>query len=96
MNEKRTHFQLLTSCVELLEQWVDGGQPRTSTQDLLEEIQKATTKKPGGFAPNPYITQQYEKAKQLVKKGKRIGDACKATGLTLDQWYRRRRMEKKS
>ena len=93
MKTKRTHYQLLMDCVDLLEEWLRGIDPKVETHILLKEIQETTTKKPGGFAPNPYITQQYEKAKQLVRQGKMIKDACKATGLTLDQWYRRKRME---
>ena len=93
MKTKRTHYQLLMDCVDLLEEWLRGIDPKVETHILLKEIEEATTKKPGGFAPNPYITQQYEKAKQLVRQGKMIKDACKEAGITLDQWYRRKRME---
>lgn len=39
------------------------------------------------------LDAMYAEAKELVAKGVNVSCACKATGLTRDQFYRRRRIE---
>ena len=41
----------------------------------------------------PELDKLYEEAKKLVEKGVSVTCACEATGITRDQYYRRRRIE---
>ena len=42
----------------------------------------------------PELDPKYQKAKELRASGMLLKDACGSAGLTLDQWYRRKRIEK--
>jgi len=42
----------------------------------------------------PELDPKYQKAKELRGSGMMLKDACGAAGLTIDQWYRRQRIEK--
>lgn len=42
----------------------------------------------------PELDPKYQKAKELRAKGMILRDVCAESGLTLDQWYRRQRIEK--
>ena len=83
--------ELLAKCLDLLEQWYDGDEPRKKTQTMITTLSER-------FAPSKprldhSLTPKYEEAKGYVFSGYTIGDACKAAGITRDQWYRRKRME---
>lgn len=41
----------------------------------------------------PELDKLYEEAKKLVADGVNVACACKAVGLTREQYYRRRRIE---
>ena len=41
----------------------------------------------------PELDKLYEEAKKLVEKGVSVTCACEATGISRDQYYRRRRIE---
>lgn len=40
------------------------------------------------------LTLKYEECKKYFSNGMRLKDACEKAGITRDQWYRRRNMEK--
>lgn len=42
----------------------------------------------------PELDSKYQKAKELRATGMILRDVCAVSGLTLDQWYRRQRIEK--
>lgn len=94
MKEKRTYYQIALDCMDLLEAWVDGENPRVDTKILLNEMYERTKRNvPVGRIRNHALTVKYAQAKELVSKGKQIGVACSAVGITRDQFCRRRRME---
>ena len=92
-----TKQDFLEDAIEILEDYKDGGDIHDAVADFLQryyESLKPKPSKPTGLGPNPYITQQFEKAKLLVKAGRTIKFACEVTGLTRDQWNRRMKMQK--
>ena len=94
MKEKRTYYQICLDCMDLLEAWVDGENPRVDTKILLKEMYERTKRNvPVGRIRNHALTVKYAQAKELVSKGKQIGIACSTVGITRDQFCRRRRME---
>lgn len=42
----------------------------------------------------PELDSKYQKAKELRATGMILREVCAVSGLTLDQWYRRQRIEK--
>lgn len=91
---RKTEFEILQDVKDLLIDWLDGEEPRFDTQLMLNEIAERWRRKGNpGVPKKPHITVAYENAKGLIAQGARIGDACIKSGITRDQFCRRRRME---
>lgn len=91
---RRSYYQIVLDCMDVLEQWIDGEQPRIETKILLEEMYERTTKRTtGGKLINHGLTVRYEDAKAMIASGSSIGSACAMAGITRDQFNRRRRIE---
>ena len=86
-----TDKEMLAECLDLLEQWLDGDEPRKVTKKMVDLLTARFTRHKPTFKPE--LTSKYEIAKDCVAAGFKIKDACKTAGITTDQWYRRKRME---
>lgn len=86
-----TDKQLLEECLEILEMWMDGENPRHRTKRMVDTLTKRFTYIGPRFDHS--LTPKYEYAKTLVEAGLMIKEACASAGITPDQWYRRKRME---
>lgn len=56
-----------------------------------DKIRQAQMGNKNGWKPE--LDKLYEETKKLVDKGVNVSCACRATGITRDQYYRRRRIE---
>jgi hypothetical protein len=90
--------EFLAEAIEILEDHKDGEDIQGRAYEFLQRYYASLERKPAriGLPQNPYITQQFEKAKEFVRSGMTIKDACAKTGLTRDQWNRRMKMQKKA
>ena len=87
-----TDKEMLAECLDLLEQWIDGDEPRKATKKMVDLLTARFTRHKPRF--DETLTPKYEAAKAAVAKGYMIKDACEMAGITRDQWYRRKEMER--
>ena len=86
-----TDKEMLSDCLDILEQWLDGESPFQETKAMADRIAQRFAHRKPTFKPE--LTPKYEHAKLLVEAGFMIKEACASAGITTDQWYRRKRME---